>query len=433
LNFNYLKKILSKENISQNLLLYSFIVLAFFLPFYNKPVSYIIIFLCVPAWLYQVGAKIKTKKIINPSVFIIILLYYLVHVAGLLYSHNFKTGLFDLEVKLSVLVFPLMLAFSEKSVPDKYNDVLLGFVIGNVVSSFVCLLIALIKSIAAGSIYYYVVNELGIFRECLFFYKALSSFHHPTYSAMYLTFSIVILFYLLKYKVYNFSKKINFILYSLIVFFSVMIFLLSSKSGIIISFIALFGMISIEILRFKKYIPTFFWLLTIIVCFTFAIKYNSRFSSLTTKQKNEKLQNTESTEVRYQILEASISIVKRNLIFGVGTGDIKDSLLDNYKKRNISWAFSNKFNVHNQFIETFVGQGIIGFILLLLLFSLPLISGIQKSNFILLFFIIVTGLNFLTESMLNTQAGVVFFAFFYSVLNFKSYANTIFRQNEKIY
>jgi len=84
-------------------------------------------------------------------------------------------------------------------------------------------------------------------------------------------------------------------------------------------------------------------------------------------------------------------------------------------------AYKQRLNVHNQFLETFVGQGILGDIILLLLLIYPFIQSLKKQNYLFALFLLLIGINFLFESMLNRQAGVLFFAFFYSYFIFVEY------------
>jgi O-antigen ligase len=75
-------------------------------------------------------------------------------------------------------------------------------------------------------------------------------------------------------------------------------------------------------------------------------------------------------------------------------------------------ALIKKLNAHNQFLQTFIGTGIIGFVLLLLITIGTLIYGFVKKNYILALFSTLIFFNFLVESMLQAQAGFIFFVFF---------------------
>jgi len=74
------------------------------------------------------------------------------------------------------------------------------------------------------------------------------------------------------------------------------------------------------------------------------------------------------------------------------------------------------FNVHNQYLETWMGIGILSFVLLLLLLFIPLFF--RSKHYLLPYLIIILSTSFLFESMLNRLAGVMFFAFFLSLLVF---------------
>ena len=56
--------------------------------------------------------------------------------------------------------------------------------------------------------------------------------------------------------------------------------------------------------------------------------------------------------------------------------------------------------------------GILGLIVLLLNIVLPVMYGLEMKHYLYLIFLILVAFNFLFESMLETQPGVVFYAFF---------------------
>ena len=113
-----------------------------------------------------------------------------------------------------------------------------------------------------------------------------------------------------------------------------------------------------------------------------------------------------------------MNLIKKNILFGVGTGDIKNELISKYDATEMLAAKSKNLNVHNQFLETFLGQGLIGIILLFALFLIPIIYKKSFSHYLLSFFLLIIGSQFFFESMLNRLLGVVFFSYFYSLLLF---------------
>ncbi|MBL7893355.1 MAG: hypothetical protein JNL63_12045, partial [Bacteroidia bacterium] len=103
---------------------------------------------------------------------------FVVYVFGMVFTQNTDAGWFDLQVKLSMLVFPVLLLTGTFGI-RQYSTILLCFIAGNVFTSLICL---------GSSIYDYVLTN-----EVHFFYGAFSLFLHPGYSAMYIDLCIVIL------------------------------------------------------------------------------------------------------------------------------------------------------------------------------------------------------------------------------------------------
>jgi O-antigen ligase len=135
--------------------------------------------------------------------------------------------------------------------------------------------------------------------------------------------------------------------------------------------------------------------------------------ALSVTQSNQVIDKsaTESTAVRMLIWEQAIQIIKQYPIIGTSPGDANDALYKAYAENGLTGAYEKKLNAHNQFFQTFIGTGIIGFLILCLITIYPIIHGIIKKNYFLSIFGFIVTLNFLVESMLQTQAGVIFYIF----------------------
>ena len=71
---------------------------------------------------------------------------------------------------------------------------------------------------------------------------------------------------------------------------------------------------------------------------------------------------TSSTGVRFEIWKVTTDLISNNFILGVGAGDIKPELNKKYSENPefLEEAINNHFNVHNQYLETWLGQGLLG-------------------------------------------------------------------------
>lgn len=121
---------------------------------------------------------------------------------------------------------------------------------------------------------------------------------------------------------------------------------------------------------------------------------------------------------RLEFWKASWGLIKENWLTGVGTGDMNVAFQEQYNKMHSKLAPEQRWRSHNQFLSIFVGFGIFG--LAWFLFSVfypPVILGKFKDYFFLIF-ITIAVFSMIPEDTIESQAGVTFFAFFYSFLMF---------------
>ncbi len=120
---------------------------------------------------------------------------------------------------------------------------------------------------------------------------------------------------------------------------------------------------------------------------------------------------------RLDLWKNSVSLVKKHLWLGVGTGDIKDTFAKELELNNSSLAGTN-MRSHSQYFTFWIAFGIIGLILILFSMIYPtIVSHTWKNPLFWAFFFIVM-LSMFTEDTLEPQDGVTFFAFFYSFFLF---------------
>jgi O-antigen ligase len=135
-----------------------------------------------------------------------------------------------------------------------------------------------------------------------------------------------------------------------------------------------------------------------------------RFNEIKESTTSIKLENNttlQSSAIRMIMWNTSWEVWKESFLLGSGTGDYSAELTKrNFNKGNYGVA-KEELNSHNQFLNTGVQLGAVGvFILFMLFFSS--IKYFLRSTWrwmILVVFLI----NFLVESFLETQAGIVLF------------------------
>ncbi|MBK7182598.1 MAG: O-antigen ligase family protein [Bacteroidetes bacterium] len=189
------------------------------------------------------------------------------------------------------------------------------------------------------------------------------------------------------------------------------------------------GFIVYYIVKTKKYVLGVSGLLiicsTVVLLITMVPEIKGRFDNAVNALSNEHVSksDSESTAVRMLVWGASKNIIKENIIAGVGTGDAKDALMAQYQVEGLTGAYEKGLNAHNTFLQIFVALGSIGFVLLLINLLMPLAYCLKHPNNLYVLFLLITIFNFTVESMLETQAGVMFYAFINSLLCFSASFN----------
>lgn len=387
-------KIFNLHNINYLSFLIYFAFMFLGLPFAVQAIS---LFFLIQFFLLAKQGVTPLKQV-NKLVLIPVL-FYVIHIISLFYSVNkFETN-FDLQVKFSFLVLPILFALKREDHKTDIRKLVIAYTY-----------IALIAGLG------YIIKGFIIDANFGSFPKYMNFAHpmHPSYLAMYFTVNIAFAAAILLK-----AKKILWIqVFSILISFTIL-YLAESKAGLIATFaLILFFLFKVLLRQNKK--------LSLAIIIFFAIAASSiivlvpRFKALITTTLNYELvfkhpeKVVESTALRLLAWDASLDVISAHPIFGVGAGDIKDELAVVYKKKNYIKPLEMKMNCHNQFIETTVGQGIIGLAVLILM--LIALFKNEKHKFLSQLFGVVVAVNILFESMFNVQAGVVFFVFMYSML-----------------
>lgn len=384
--------------------------IAFLIPVSRKAV---LLFLLLYAlnWLFLQNYKEKYCLIkLRYREIMIFTSLYLFYALSLFWSSNLGTGLFDLQVKLSLFLIPFIL-FSEKVLEKNIRNTLFKFYIaGCIFSVGYCFIHSLILYFQTHSIESFVYIQFSV----LF---------HPTYFSLFLNFAIVVILniFFTSEKI----KKAEIGIYSfLLLIFSASIVLANSKAVLITMF---FTYLSAALYYgYKKNRLKESVIISVLILSGFIVllyrtpQINNRLKDskriINGYLHDEKLRDYEGTAQRILVWRSSVKIIKAHLFAGVGAGDVKDKLMEDYEAHQYKYIIEKKLNSHNQYLQTMVALGIPGIVFLTMILLYPLILSIRKRHYLHLMFIFIAAINFLTESMLETQAGVVFYAFFNALL-----------------
>lgn len=134
------------------------------------------------------------------------------------------------------------------------------------------------------------------------------------------------------------------------------------------------------------------------------------------KYKYTQNANNQSITQRYEYLLTSFRIIKKNLVLGVGTGDVKNAFKQQYIEDESKLKEKNRRRSHNQLITFIITFGVfLGSWCIMALF-LPYFLNKKQKEFLPSIFMIISILSMLTDNTLETSVSIGFFAIFYSFL-----------------
>lgn len=123
---------MKRTNAHNKLHVYLAILIAFSLPFGKlTPVFIVLLF---ANWLLEGNLKNKLNLFFKNRLALLFVLFYLIHIVGLFYTKNMNAGLFDIQVKLSILIFPIVLSSKPLNSPNSYS-IFIAFLLGLVGAS----------------------------------------------------------------------------------------------------------------------------------------------------------------------------------------------------------------------------------------------------------------------------------------------------------
>jgi O-antigen ligase len=409
-------------------------------------------------WFLSADYKQKFIKLKQNNFAVGLIGLYFLYALSLIWSDNISFALTDLLLKSPMFIIPLVVLSQDKLSGKQINTILLSFSLSSISLNLFCL----------GDAYFSFINTEQIHE---FYYSHLTINMHTAYQAMFTCLSIVFFVYL-----FIKEKSISsWVTYSAVAIQMIFVLLLSSRMQILIMIVIVPVYFLFYYYRKKKVVLGLLYALLIFgfayLIITAPSSLNSRYTK-TISHINSIGVDNDNSDPRKFIWTQGLEVIKNHWLIGTGVGDAKDALVDRYSKcildnpttenlvdstvsqikqnqkavsylkekainSDISYeeqlsdhakyilvrkndeykfAFERKYNFHNQYLQTFGAIGLFGFLFLCFLFVYPLILSIKNKDYLVISFLFITGASFLTESMLERQAGVAFFSFFYVLL-----------------
>lgn len=380
----------------------SLFLFAFTLPMWNS-INTVFIYPLILSWLFLNNWEEKIMELRkNFTPFLLLSLVFILFLSNYYFSQN-NDQTTKLVVKaLPLIIFPLIFL----TTPTKYyrmTTVFVGMIFGTIVTIFICW----------GRILLDILSKKDPLDQATYFFQwiytdfnLLKPFNaHPSYVGVFIVLIIIILMCYEGFK--DFRKEKVLYRFLLLVF---MFFILQTNSRISLLCLVIFlGYYFLRNLT-KRSVLQFIALIIILVILSF--NFNYLFSKVTSVISVD-------GKITFDRYPRWMAIIEENNIWGnywIGVGKEKAQFIFNeaYFKNGFHQALAENYNAHNQYLDFFVTNGIIGVIVFLTTLMFYLFK--THKNIIPLSFILIILFFSLSETIFGKSVGLIFFSFFYSIL-----------------
>lgn len=420
-----MKGIINKNEIINRTFVLATALVAIALPFSIRFTSLAIIFFCV-SWLAQTNFRQLSQSLSGNWLLWLYCIPFLLLTVSLLYTEDTKSGLWELEKAVPLLVFPLLFSSARRLSKENIYCILRAFILSNVAFGVSCLAYAAYRYWTSSENIFFNFDLVKIFRS------------HPTYYSMYILFCLATLLCLnLESSQKKGWERNKWVVGMIVLLFTALIFLLAVRF-IFLQFVVLgLVVIYLYIRRTKKLLTGVLLLVGFVATVAFVVATNrvlkerliQLIESPTYSLSADSMEGYNGFTTRLAQWQVSWYIIKEAPAWGVGPADVQDKLQDAYQNNYLKYSYRDRLNAHNQYVQTSLGLGFIGLIFFIACLVAPAVLAIKQKQFIHLAFLLIFATGCITESMLYVQKGIVFFSLFNSLFTFHLLAHNVPKTN----
>lgn len=394
-------------------LLIKIFVVTLFLPY---RVSNVALLSLLVFWIVSGSYRYSMDALRRKKLLIFFVAFYLLHIVALLYSDNLFSAYKELEKKIPLLLFPLIIAtLSEETLGRRRKD-LLNFY-------------TKVTAITCGLLVAYAVYRYAITRNAeVFYFKEFTELIqvNAVYLAMYVLFAFAVYFY----EVNSGDKRVDLVKKVVIYGATLTVLMLISSKTALTVFVLL--SLHIAFLQFRHLGRVYSAIIGVGMILLVAATIN--YFPIT-KERIQNLMKSDWTEVweedytkraeaftgftvRVSFWKVTIQQMSEDgvLIQGIGTGDNLDYLNQAYEEPGLIAAGYTNFNLHNAFMEVILEFGLAGLLFYLVMWTMIAVVAIRAKDRPLMMLLVIFFFFSMTESILYVNKGLTFFSLWVSLL-----------------
>lgn len=350
-------------------------------------------------WLFFSSKKLS---ILFPAIIFTISTLYL------FVSPDLKTGLNQLYYRLPWLIIPLAIAAMDKLKPSIIHTILAFFIFILTVSGIVVLTNYLLN-------FEFYTEQIKLAKNIP------TPLNHIRYSLM-LAFAAVASIYFAIRNNLNLTAWDRVFFISTGIFLSVLLHILSVRSGLLCFYISLTAMV-----LYLTYLLGKWWIIPVAGLFGFTLLSFGYFTMPSLQNKvaymRYDIQQLQQGNIghnsdgrRWRSLLVAKNLIREKAFLGYGLGQVESASKAYYTSHYPEVEEHNQKVPHNQFLFSGVEMGLSGLLLISALFLVPLLVIKTKQYPLYLFLWLIVVASCLVENTLESQVGMSFYLIFSSLL-----------------
>jgi len=338
--------------------------LAFFLPLTVFGANFVIVLICL-FWIFSGEYKIKFRKIKQSKLMIASVMFFLIHVLGLIWTEDLRWGLHVThKMWYFIGLFPILFTIVKRDQFRKYISIFLFAILITEVLSYL------------------------IWFELIEPFKN-ATLSNPTPFMSHISYNPILAFaiYLVGHETL-FNKQVTLLKKSFLIFFtfsmSINMFITGGRAGQVM-FFAVIILLIFQYFNKNKVIAAFVALFVSSSIFFTAYQtseiFHDRVNDAVLNIANYETNKKTSVGLRITFALNSFEVIKNNLLLGVGTGDLPSEYI---KVNQINTpSLPSTTNPHNMYILVLVQNGMLGLfgLLLIFYFQIKLSLGLNDKFF----------------------------------------------------
>lgn len=310
----------------------------------------------------------KRRLLIARKEVLLMILFYLLHIVSAVFSHDKKEAAAMLALRVPLLLFPLSLGLLYIA-PSLKKKILLSYVRVTALIALVSLITALAKFIPTG-------DSVWLYNDSLTDGIRLQS----SYFSLAVAVAIFTCVYLLVTGDLHGVQRSS--TWTIALFLLVIHFMLASRISMSILYTGLLITAGWYIIRSRRFglgiVAAVGLAICVLLCLRLFPKTLNRFRELAYPSYNITSVAAEAhyngvltpdqwngENIRLAIWKCGWQVTRQHWLSGVQLGDKQHALMEAYQANGFEFAFRNKRNMHNNYLDIFSCFGIIGLLLFL--------------------------------------------------------------------